>query len=321
MTENQIKFIEFIKDNKQRQITIKEELFHKITFNHFDFIYILNYLRHGYPSFRDEAKLTGIKDTATNKFYFMDYYTYRIFDTQEQASEILNNITEETIIKAYNDDIIKALKEIESKTKNDRLPEDNDLHSARSNAEREYFYSKERDEWATGTSSKRELCDILEYITNPEAKIKKDIEQLEASDYENRRPSYIAKYNLMMNELTNKALNIIKTAPQYEALRQAKTIKDSIPQDAKQINLIYLLNNGEILKGKILADAFNTLPFCSNVQNAHISSYSTDPATRQTLKEINGRSDDDIKYSNIIALTYKGKAFYINPEHADKMEG
>lgn len=321
--QEQIKM--FLENNEQRQLTIKDSsatnwatLFYKVNFNEFDFIYELS-IYNGTPNTDSKAEFAGVIKRDTKQLYFARYSLYKIFEVRnaERYTTTLNYITDEQLTKDINNDIIKALAKMAETVADDMTPDENDFEIAKGETEQYYFYNDISKLYrkTPGTSTKRTTSELLAYISNPTTYINELLTNKEKSQDPNDRPSQTIKYNKMMDRLQEQIIEKIKTAPEYAKMRQAIQIKNSIPAEANQINVFYLLSNGEVLTGKYDAKELKNRPYWDYCDKEHYSSYNFEKSARDKLKEVDGYDRNDIYLSNIIKLTYKGKTIYSNPDH------
>lgn len=286
--------------------------FYKINYKkHFDFIYCIN-LYNGAPRTGDNPEFEGIIDRRTKKLYLIRYDIYGLFNDADP----LKYTNYESITKEINAAVIAKYEELAQNVADD-MQETPDFQYVKDDATNFYFYDKANPYHRTpGTSNERTTDELLQYIENPTQAIINLFAKLEQDTDENRRPTNAIKYNKLVDRIYKQELQHIETAPEFKELRQAKEIKNSIPEDAKQLTIIYKLSNGETLTGKILVQALTNQPY--GLKGLNYSSYSMDAQSRNELKRVEGCQYDDIYIKNIIKITYKGKTIYANPDHTDK---
>lgn len=319
---------DFLFNNEKQSAIINEggrwgnykKLFYKLNIQtNFDFVYCCE-LRNDAPRIDGEAsknEFCGIINRNTNKLYFARYGLYCYFDKYRNPDgEPLQYVKYEDIINAFNNAVIAKYEELAQNVADD-MQETPDFQYIKSDAPNIYFYDKANPYHRTpGTSNERTTDELLQYIENPTQAIKNLFAKLEQDTDENRRPTDAIKYNKLVDRIYKQELQRIETAPEFKELRQAKEIKNSIPEDAKQLTIIYKLSNGETLTGKMLAQALTSQPY--GLKELNYSSYSMDAQSRNELKRVEGCQYDDIYIKNIIKITYKGKTIYANPDHTDK---
>ena len=149
---------------------------------------------------------------------------------------------------------------------------------------------------------------MLDYLTNTTEKVKNIIDRQLDEILQD------IKYYKMWNRCTQQKIKEIEDPnnKNYLYLRLAKQIKDSIPEEAKQVNIYYLLNNGEEIKCKYETRGLQSMPYWTN-EKTHFGSWYIDSPSRTKITEINGRGEDDIYIKNIVKITYKNKDLYNNP--------
>lgn len=321
----------FLNDNNIQSATIDrgagwggtyKKLFYKINIQKkFDFVYCCE-LGNDVPRIDGDAsknEFCGVIDRDTKKLYFVRYELYNYFDNYHNPDgEPLQFVKYEDIVKLFNDAIIAKYDEMAETVADDMTPSEDNIYYINSDAPNNFYYDKANQyKYTPGTSNQRTSAELLQFITDPAQAVAKAIKDQEQNDDESKRPANAIKYNKMMQRLENEKRHEIETAPEFARLRQAKEIKKAIPEGANQINFVYLLNNGEIISGKIDARTLQTMPYYTG-DATHFSAWNVDKPTRDKITEINGREYDEVYLKNIIKLTYKGKTIYSNPEHNTK---
>lgn len=322
LNETQTKILNYLKDIKQRELQINDRngwqtLFFKTQINNnFDFVYCIDYIRN-IASIDKKPEYLATIDRKTKAIYFASYSLNRHFETynpethQHETPNEYKTIRIAEVNDKLNEHITKELNKLAEQIENDQEPDECNEHTARDRAEQIYYDNNENIlnfAYLQQDTAHADTSRLLQYIQDPAGKVANII----ASSYEDTVKHI--KYTKMMHELTNKYLKEIETSNEYKYFRQATEIKNSIPQDAKQITVFYEMNNGETLTGKYEARDLARMPYYRTGENAHFSGYGLEYQARTKLEDTNGRSDDDIKIKNIIKLTYKGKTIYTNPE-------
>ena len=302
---------EFLENTNIREIKIKDNRYKfetkiiKVNFDRFDYIYLIDYVENKRPRNCDKIEFGGIIDNETNKLYFVTYYLRNYLQD-------ITYISQEEINKQYNEMLKTAYENFADTVADDKVPTENELACAKSDAESDYYYKKARDKSISfGISSSRDISELIKFVENPKQTVKDYVEMLEAKD---NTLSNAIKYKKMMQRLENEFTEKIETLPEYKTLRLAKQINCSIPEDAKTINIFYRLSNSEILEGKMTATAFDYKPYYTG-ENMHFSCYSLNKDARDRLKLIDGNSRNDIYINNIEKITYKGKTLYQKEEN------
>lgn len=297
---------EFLENKSIRETIIKKQAYSfetklfKVNFDRFDYVYVIDYVENKKPRRCDNAEFGGIIDTETNKLYFVNYYL-------RNYCEDIKSISEEEINNQYNEMLKIAYENFADTVADDQIPTENEIACAKSDAESDYYYKRQRDKSLSyGISKSRDISELIKFVENPKQTVKDYIEMLEVKD---KTLTNAIKYKKMMQRLENEFIEQIETSPEYKNLRLAKQINYSIPNDAKTVNIFYRLSNGEILEGKIVTTAFDCKPYHTG-ENMHFCSFSLNKDARDRLRHIDGFSRSDIYINNIEKLTYKGKTLY-----------
>lgn len=301
---------EFLENKSIREMIIKKPSYSfnakiiKVNFDRFDYVYVIDYVDNKRPRHCDKAEFGGIIDTETNKLYFATYYL-------RNYCEEISYITQTQINDEYNEMLDTAYRNYADTVADDRIPDENEMAGAKSDAENDYYYKRTRETYISyGISKNRDISELIAFVENPKETIKNYIEMLEAKD---KTLTNAIKYRKMIDRLQKQFFEEIETSPEYQYLRLAKKIKNSIPEDAKTVNLFYKLSNGEILEGKLCTNVFDYKPYYTG-ENLHFSSYSLNKDARDKIKLIDGNSRNDIYIINIEKITYKSKTLYQKEE-------
>lgn len=286
-------------------------IFFKVRFkNQFDYIYIIDYVN-GTPN-RDKApEFGGVVDIKTNKLYFADYSLRRFFNHFDGVRYVegLENIEIKEISDNINKDIQKEIIKIAEKIADDMQPDENDIHRIKEETIFNYYNNKEIGRPFTVCQKDREqLEELLKYIANPADMVAEVVK--ENSD----KITESVKRCKMFTRKAKEILKEIETEQNFKNLRLAKQIKESIPTDAKSVNIFYKLSNGETITTKYNAQELNRLPYWSG-DSMHFSGWNAEKQAREKIAAVDGRQFDDIYIKNIIKLTYKTKTIWNNPDH------
>lgn len=309
---------EFLNDSNKSFLEVPDRIngtyktiFYKVRFkNQFDYIYIIDYINET-PNREKKPEFGGVVDIKTNILYFADYSLRRFFNYYDGIKyvEDLETITEKEISKNINTDIKKVVERMAENIADDMQADENDLHRITEETIFNYYNNKEIGRPYTVCQKDRaEFVDLLKYIANPADMV------AEIINTNSDKITESVKRCKMMTRKAQEILKEIETDPSYKNLRLAKQIRESIPTDAKSVNLFYKLSNGETITTKYNAQEMNRLPYWSG-EKMHFSSWNAEKQARDKIAAVDGRQFDDIYIKNIVKLTYKGKTIWSNPDN------
>lgn len=321
--EQQQQILNFLQDKEQKTLKLddtmnRQTLFYKVSLNNFDYVYCIKDISNGFIDINsryDNNNFACIIDTRTNKVYFTTYHIKDFFEYYDRDTKQtiicdgLKSISKEFVNNEINSKLEKEISII-AKNINKREIAEEEQNYLREDAEKDYYLNTVNDvTFDCLNVEERNIPLLLEYLQDENAYINKIIEAKKDDIL-----GFIETKKAFCDAI-KKYIEEIETSEKYKYLRLAKQIKDSIPENAKQVVLYYKLNNGEVLQGKYSADAFAWMPYmpygANDTENLHYSGYSLDAKAREKIKQTQGY-DDDIKVKNILKITYNGKTIFEN---------
>lgn len=316
LNETQQKIFDFIYNQKQQNLTLEykqdyKTIFFKTKIDVFDFVYCYDYVK-TWPSTEKTPYTLGIIDTRTNKLYLAKYNLTRYFEqwnpeTKETTRQDIGNTTQSELEKKFEELKQQEIDKLAQTIPDDSEPDENNEYVAREEAENLFYYG---ERITKQNPPPHETSELIQFIKDPNKTIQNTINN-KIEDITNN-----IKYKKLINRLKQQYLKEIETDEQYKQFRQAKEIKNSIPETTKQVTIKYLLEDGETIIGKYDAHEIQRLPYWRKGDQVNFIAYGWDSKTREIIRR--KQSKDDLFIENIQQITYNGKTIYTNPDHTGK---